>query len=132
MTCLKCRGEMRSLRVAVDAGGWWSGVRVSAIEIDVCGACGGGWFDGGEYSAYLNRRLEAIPAPPLLGAERRELLDSKIADCPRCGVFLEKKRRGGVTVDLCHVCGGMWFDGGEYPTGARVAWEERLKRLLVQ
>lgn len=132
MTCLKCRGETSALRIAVDAGGWWSGIRVSMIEIDQCGACGGSWFDGGEWSAYISRRLESATAPAVLSDEWRKILDSKIAECPRCRVYLEKKRRGGVQVDLCGRCGGMWFDGGEYPAGESLTWEETFRRLLLQ
>lgn len=123
---------MPSKLVVVDNGGWWSGTRLGSIEIDVCGACGGAWFDGGEWTAYLERRVENMPKPAALTAVNRKLLDARITTCPKCGVSLERKRRGEMTVDLCGACGGLWLDGGEYPIDSRTTWETRLRKLLLQ
>ena len=41
-------------------------------------------------------------------------------DCPKCKSFMEEKTlstlQGGVTVDRCTVCHGLWFDIGEAET----------------
>ena len=34
-------------------------------------------------------------------------------DCPRCGEDLDARHRGGVEVDVCPRCGGVWLDRGE-------------------
>jgi Zn-finger nucleic acid-binding protein len=33
--------------------------------------------------------------------------------CPRCGVALTERRQGGVPVDVCSRCRGLWLDRGE-------------------
>ncbi|MBT3899588.1 MAG: zf-TFIIB domain-containing protein, partial [Gammaproteobacteria bacterium] len=41
-------------------------------------------------------------------------------DCPKCKSFMEEKTlstlQGGVTVDRCTGCQGLWFDIGEAET----------------
>ena len=34
-------------------------------------------------------------------------------NCPKCSAEMSEETRGGVRVDLCSVCFGVWFDGGE-------------------
>ena len=34
-------------------------------------------------------------------------------NCPKCSAEMSEETRGGVRVDLCGVCFGVWFDGGE-------------------
>lgn len=121
---------MRPHLVVVDNGGWWSGTKLDPVELDVCGACGGAWFDPGEWTAYLERRAESLQNPPSLTPANRKLLDARVATCPKCSVTMERTARGKLTVDLCGACGGLWLDGGEYPLDKRVTWEERLARML--
>lgn len=33
--------------------------------------------------------------------------------CPSCTSEMSEESRGGVRLDLCGVCFGVWFDGGE-------------------
>ena len=33
--------------------------------------------------------------------------------CPSCSNEMSEETRGGVRLDLCGVCFGVWFDGGE-------------------
>ena len=33
--------------------------------------------------------------------------------CPKCSSEMSEATRGGVRLDLCGVCFGVWFDGGE-------------------
>ena len=33
--------------------------------------------------------------------------------CPKCSNEMSEENRGGVRLDLCGVCFGVWFDGGE-------------------
>lgn len=130
MNCPKCRGEMGSKLVLFDKGGWWKGVSRDSLQLDFCGACGGAWFDKGEWTMYLERRLEAGPKPPKMTEANRKIYDARVATCPRCSVSLEHKKRGNATVDVCSACGGMWLDGGEYPTAAPETWEARLAKLV--
>lgn len=34
-------------------------------------------------------------------------------NCPNCTAEMSEEKRGGVRLDLCGVCFGVWFDGGE-------------------
>jgi len=34
-------------------------------------------------------------------------------NCPSCTSEMSEESRGGVRLDLCGVCFGVWFDGGE-------------------
>ena len=36
--------------------------------------------------------------------------------CPGCSSEMSEESRGGVRLDLCSVCFGVWFDGGELET----------------
>lgn len=38
---------------------------------------------------------------------------STLLGCPKCVGKLEPKKIGSVEVDVCFVCGGIWFDEGE-------------------
>jgi Zn-finger nucleic acid-binding protein len=41
--------------------------------------------------------------------------------CPKCSAEMSEEQHGGVRLDLCGVCFGVWFDGGEleaYQSGA--------------
>jgi Zn-finger nucleic acid-binding protein len=34
-------------------------------------------------------------------------------DCPRCNSSLTARTRGGIEIDTCEKCGGIWLDKGE-------------------
>lgn len=38
---------------------------------------------------------------------------TELLNCPKCVGKLEPKKMGSVEVDVCFVCGGIWFDEGE-------------------
>ncbi len=40
--------------------------------------------------------------------------------CPRCGRAMARRPVGDVTLDVCPVCRGVWFDAGELETAERV------------
>jgi len=47
----------------------------------------------------------------------KKMLNSKIKDCPRCWVAMDKEKMKvfgpEMEVDTCPKCGGIWFDPGE-------------------
>lgn len=47
-----------------------------------------------------------------LEREQRERT-SHYNKCPKCGVDLAEREHGGVKIDQCPECGGMWLDKGE-------------------
>jgi Zn-finger nucleic acid-binding protein len=42
-----------------------------------------------------------------------------MAECPACREGLVQGTFGGITVDGCHTCGGVWFDRDELTRMAR-------------
>jgi Zn-finger nucleic acid-binding protein len=34
-------------------------------------------------------------------------------DCPRCNSSLTARAKGGIEIDICEKCGGIWLDKGE-------------------
>jgi Zn-finger nucleic acid-binding protein len=82
--------------------------------LDVCGKCGGQFFDTGEmFSAF---GLKADPSlwdrPETGGAVK----DGSLA-CPRCHTSMltqeVKHQDDKVEIDRCGKCGGIWLDKGE-------------------
>lgn len=77
------------------------------IELDLCAACEGVWFDRGELALLLGDEpalaAAAAPAEPTRA-------------CPLCDRPLDKVNIGpgrGVVVDRCPQGCGLWFDGAE-------------------
>src|ERR1700720_3673498 len=89
---------------------------VSAGEavLDVCGACGGEFFDSGEMFGAFG--IKADPSywdrPETGGAVRDGTLH-----CPICHTHMliqdVKHDKEYVEIDRCGKCGGIWLDKGE-------------------
>ncbi len=112
-------------------------VKVAALALDRCPACGGYWLDDGELAALARglSRLDAVPelsasviftkaAAPLRHPQRR---------CPRCDVLLQNFNycyNSNILLDRCPRCRGVWVDAGELPAIAQyVKGNPRLDRL---
>lgn len=50
-------------------------------------------------------------------------------NCPKCSAEMSEETRGGVRVDLCGVCFGVWFDGGELEDVHNRGGSQRLSGL---
>jgi hypothetical protein len=89
-----------------------------------------------EYFAKLEirRRLEqqAKQAAALAEEERKRLKELHYLHCPKCGTTLHEESMGGVTVDICPACKGIWLDDGELGrlTEAKPGVASSLRRLL--
>jgi Zn-finger nucleic acid-binding protein len=87
----------------------------AGLIIDSCPKCWGIWFDAGEMKGLL--QSEAL--------KRQFLTDSRVKTahtyslssgdrrCPRCRQTMERPVVGGITVDVCRTCAGVWLDSGE-------------------
>lgn len=110
-------------------------------RVDVCGRCGGAWFDRNEFEVLLatgGRTRVGVGEikKRLLGIQlQRELYDHEIPDdprfpCPRCKAAMKKiqfRSRDAIVVgDQCTSCEGYWFDAGEH--GSVYAFLERQAR----
>jgi Zn-finger nucleic acid-binding protein len=78
------------------------------VRIDVCGKCGGSWYDRGELAQTIENRSMAdkLTEDPIRGTM------GPIA-CPRCGDRMRVRKEWDVEVDVCISCGGVWLDHGE-------------------
>ena len=90
---------------------------VGEAALDICGKCGGQFFDSGEMFAAFG-----IKADPSYW-DREETggtVKSSPIHCPNCEtVFLAqdvKYESHQVEIDRCGKCGGIWLDKGEVET----------------
>lgn len=89
--------------------------KVGDAALDLCGKCGGQFFDSGEMFASFG--VKADPSywdRPETGGEVKGNAEIK---CPRCAVFMlvqDVKYDGDhVEIDRCGKCGGVFLDKGE-------------------
>lgn len=73
-----------------------------SVELDRCTFCNGLWFDGGELEQVLGKRLAAKLDP--LTTSRK---------CPVCAVGMRAAEVGGLRVEFCETCHGVFLDDGE-------------------
>ena len=91
-------------------------VEYKKIELDICIACRGVWFDADELGLLLGSLDLAVdeigrPVP----SDRKETARK----CPYCRGKMDKVLMGpdeGVIIDKCARGHGLWFDGGELET----------------
>ena len=100
------------------------------VALDLCQRCHGIWFDCGEIKKVEDVRIELVPVK---GSNAPEL------PCPRCpGQLSEGKlpRSGGLLLDECDRCRGVFLDAGElrrlqrYKVTAREAAAAEDARVL--
>ncbi|MEW6431709.1 MAG: zf-TFIIB domain-containing protein [Myxococcota bacterium] len=90
LTCPSCTGAMHEFQVG-------------KLTLDRCTFCRGLWFDGGELEAALGRRPSAKLAEGVDNSRR----------CPRCTVVMRAAEVGGLRVEFCGQCQGVFLDDGE-------------------
>lgn len=88
----------------------------SGLEVDSCRSCEGFWFDARE----LSRFLESATLKQTFHWDDKQrkgeasfTISTSTRQCPRCADNMVERLFGGVTLDRCPGCGGLWFDGGE-------------------
>lgn len=78
------------------------------VEIDRCKACSGIYLDKGELMTLTgNRPLHHLTTKHLGVDSDSELL------CPGCGSLMDDEHPGGVEIDVCLKCNGVWLDKKE-------------------
>lgn len=109
MNCPACNTD--TLALYVDPG--------TELEVDSCRSCEGIWFDAKE----LKRFLESASLKQTFQWDQKQrkgessfTINTSARKCPRCDVVMEERLFGGVALDRCGACGGLWFDGGELHT----------------
>ncbi len=119
MQCPKCEGPM--LRVSVQG-----------YEVDRCERCGGLWFDLREHEhlarAARNTRIDT--GDPAKG---REMNTTRDILCPRDHSTLIPMSVLGqphIQIERCNVCGGSFFDAGEFRDYKEITAAEWLRYLM--
>lgn len=87
----------------------------TGLEVDTCGTCLGVWFDSGELETFykssdLQKRLTPAGSQSL---HHTYEVSNTARRCPRCRKGMERPLVGGISVDVCRECRGIWFDDGE-------------------
>lgn len=104
LPCPRCRGDLTTRQVG-------------QVEIDVCEACGGHWYDAGELERIRQlappERPRGLPDP-----KPPRWVDGAAEDvqCPRCRETLAAERyaySSDLVIDRCQACQGVWIDAGE-------------------
>jgi Zn-finger nucleic acid-binding protein len=73
------------------------------VELDRCSFCRGLWFDGGELEQVLGKKVSPQPAPGLQTNRH----------CPPCKTPMAPAELGGLRVEVCGTCHGIFLDEGE-------------------
>ncbi|MGH7644835.1 MAG: zf-TFIIB domain-containing protein, partial [Gemmatimonadales bacterium] len=115
--------------------------------LDYCPRCGGIWFDEGEVPLLRRCQPRALAARVELSTEVQRmkchgcgaslLRDEprcgqcgwrNLLECPTCGAPLAAVERGGLRLDACRRCRGVWFDNAEVAT----IWNERVTAVVAR
>lgn len=105
LPCPACQGE--SLDTITDSG--------SGLEVDSCPGCLGVWFDAAELAEfYKSPELQKRLTPVGGGSVHHTYeVSAKARRCPRCRKGMDRPLVGGISIDVCRACRGIWFDHGE-------------------
>lgn len=87
----------------------------SGLEVDTCPSCLGVWFDASELEEfYRSPQLQKRLTPTGGGSVHHTYeISTKARRCPRCRDAMDCPLVGGITLDVCRACRGVWFDNGE-------------------
>jgi Zn-finger nucleic acid-binding protein len=109
-------------------------VVVDEVTVDRCTGCGGLWFDVGEHEALRKRRgSESIDTGDPDEGRRHD--DCGDVDCPRCSARMVKMvvlEQPHIWYETCSVCGGAYFDAGEFTDFKRLTPADIVRRLFVR
>lgn len=88
-------------------------------EVEVCPECDGLYLDRKEILRLTGNR-------PLFDLTTKHLgidSDSKLI-CPACGGLMDAEHPGGIEIDVCMSCNGVWLDKGELESLSALSFEE--------
>lgn len=87
----------------------------SGLEVESCAKCAGMWFDENTLPRFLESatfKRNYLDQKPHRN-ESDFTINTTARTCPRCRIPMDDCLFGGVTLDRCSRCHGLWFDGGE-------------------
>jgi Zn-finger nucleic acid-binding protein len=102
------------------------------VEIDHCRRCGGVWLEHGEiprlrlnppaalWTEIARRKAKAVTPCHSCHAPLDRNLEAcpacgwkNVLDCPACDQPMRREEMGGIHLDVCRSCKGVWFDHHE-------------------
>ena len=86
-----------------------------------------------ETARVAREKREAERASQEQAAQREALKKAHFMKCPKCGHDMAEQDLGGITIDRCTFCEGVYFDAGELESAYMKKDEDRksLFRRLV-
>ncbi len=93
---------------------------VGPVHIDVCGTCGGTWYEVDELRVLKDRESVGdyrwIDVDLWRDPAKFQVSEQRALTCPDCGHELTTLRYGetNVEIDACGRCRGIWLDKNEY------------------
>ena len=105
LLCPACKGP--HLDVLTDSS--------TKLEVDSCPECLGTWFDRAELAEFYRSPELIKRLLPVGGGSLHHTyeISATARACPRCRKGMERPHVGGIAVDVCRDCRGIWFDHGE-------------------
>ncbi len=118
LRCPACRNK--ALKAITDSE--------TALEVDVCNDCLGVWFDSGELTTFYKSPDLLKRLTPRTGEVHHTYeISTRARACPRCRKGMEQPLVGGITLDVCRACRGIWFDNGELRKVTEIYQKRGLK-----
>ena len=122
-TCLYCGGMLaakpRGQLGCPRCGATMKQEIVDGLELDLCQACGGTWYDRGELEQHLAATTPTADdgdAPPDREFTREaDRMDTRYLKCPVCTSPMTRKNWGRLSGVIVDICGphGLFLDPGE-------------------
>lgn len=87
----------------------------TGLTLDTCPNCLGVWFDAAELAEFYKSPQLIKRLTPAGGGSLHHTyeLSARARACPRCRKAMDRPLVGGISVDVCRACRGIWFDDGE-------------------
>ena len=88
----------------------------SRHEIDTCTSCSGLWFDPDELARFLVNAKNRITHGLAANKDHSDTtftINTSARKCPRCSTAMDTCLFGGINLDRCASCRGLWFDQDE-------------------
>ena len=122
MNCPKCHGAMQTVEFA-------------GVEVDRCRLCRGLWFD--EFEKDELKDLDGAESLDIGSAEAGARMNEiDLIPCPRCGggqmVRMVDFEQPHIWFEHCAVCGGSFFDAGEFRDLTSVTIQDFFRRFVAK
>jgi Zn-finger nucleic acid-binding protein len=81
-------------------------------SVDYCSSCQGYFFDPKELEKVSGHQESKKLI--ITSSSQQVIIKRRVRSCPNCSSKMAIKEKGGIEIDRCIFCGGVWLDGGEF------------------